>query len=148
METLTANEARGHLFLTVQEKVARQSMTPPRPVNAASVQVASAPYDYLYVSDLHFVRPVYLQVLAVLLTLLVTAAAAYAVFMRPLAELVVKSGALVLGVWASARVSVQARLQAGACVTGVSAVYHGLLHGPPRPCRRKFRRRPRTPARG
>jgi hypothetical protein len=38
-------------------------------------------------------------VLAVLLVLLVAAAAAYAVFMRPLQDLVLSSGALVLGVW-------------------------------------------------
>ncbi len=99
VEALSAEQARGHLFLTVQEQVARQSMDPPVPVDPASVRVASAPYEYISVSDLHFERPVYLQVLAVLLTLLVSAAAAYAVFMRPLSELVVNSGALVLGVW-------------------------------------------------
>jgi hypothetical protein len=38
-------------------------------------------------------------VLAVLLVLLVAAAAAYAVFLRPLNELVINAGALVLGVW-------------------------------------------------
>src|SRR5207253_10609574 len=46
-----------------------------------------------------FSRPLYLQALAVLLVLLVTAAAAYAVFLRPLDEIVINSGALVLGVW-------------------------------------------------
>jgi hypothetical protein len=38
-------------------------------------------------------------VLTVLLVLLVTAAAAYAVFLRPLSELIAGAGALVLGVW-------------------------------------------------
>ena len=37
--------------------------------------------------------------LAVLLVLLVASAAAYAVFLRPLQDLIVNSGALVLGVW-------------------------------------------------
>jgi hypothetical protein len=46
-----------------------------------------------------FARPRYLRVLAVLLVLLIASAAAYSVFMRPLADLVVNSGALVLGVW-------------------------------------------------
>jgi hypothetical protein len=95
----TADQARGRVFLTVQEALARQTMDPPVPVDPATVRVPSAPYDYLYVSDLRFARPIYLQVLAVVLVLLVTAAAAYAVFMRPLTELVVNSGALVLGVW-------------------------------------------------
>ncbi|HEY7067637.1 MAG TPA: hypothetical protein VII06_39640 [Chloroflexota bacterium] len=99
VETVTTSDARGHLFLTIQEQLARQNMAPPVAVDPASVRVETAPYDYLYVYDLRFQRPVYLQVLAVLLTLLVTAAAAYAVFLRPLSELVVNSGALVLGVW-------------------------------------------------
>jgi len=38
-------------------------------------------------------------VLAVLLVLLIAAAAAYSVFLRPLHDLVLNSGALVLGVW-------------------------------------------------
>jgi hypothetical protein len=98
-ETITPADAREHLFLTVQEQIARQSMDPPIAVDPATVQVPGAPYDYLYVRDLRFQRPVYLKVLALLLTLLVTAAAAYAVFLRPLNELVTNSGALVLGVW-------------------------------------------------
>ena len=44
-------------------------------------------------------RPHYLRLLSVILVLLIAAAAAYAVFMRPLQDLVVNSGALVLGVW-------------------------------------------------
>ncbi|MGD9891449.1 MAG: hypothetical protein AB7R89_18275 [Dehalococcoidia bacterium] len=44
-------------------------------------------------------RPHYLQVLTVLLVLLVTAAAAYAVFLRPLDQLVINAGALILGIW-------------------------------------------------
>ena len=98
-EAVTPTDAREHLYLSVQEQIARQSMEPPVAVEPVSVRVASAPYDYLYVRDLRFQRPVYLKVLAVLLTLLVTAAAAYAVFLRPLNELVTNSGALVLGVW-------------------------------------------------
>jgi hypothetical protein len=38
-------------------------------------------------------------VLAVLLVILIAAAAAYAVFMRPLHDLVINCGGLVLGVW-------------------------------------------------
>jgi hypothetical protein len=40
-----------------------------------------------------------MKTMAVLLVLMITMAAAYAVFMRPLADLVVNTGALVLGVW-------------------------------------------------
>jgi hypothetical protein len=44
-------------------------------------------------------RPRYVKLLAVSLVLMVTAAAAYAVLLRPLHELIIGSGALVLGVW-------------------------------------------------
>ena len=55
----------------------------------------------MYVSAyaLSFERPRYLRVLAVLLVLSIAAAAAYSVFLRPLEDLVVSSGTLVLGVW-------------------------------------------------
>src|SRR5262249_1722727 len=46
-----------------------------------------------------FARPVYLKVLTVLLVVLVSAAAAYAVLLRPLDQLIINSGALILGVW-------------------------------------------------
>ena len=98
-QPLTRAEAAGHLFLTVQEQLPRQSMSPPVFVDPQSVGGQSGPYEYLHVAELTFARPLYLRVLAVLLVLLVTAAAAYAVFLRPLHELVVNSGALVLGVW-------------------------------------------------
>jgi hypothetical protein len=39
------------------------------------------------------------RVLAVMLVVLIAAAAAYSVFLRPLHDLVVNAGALVLGVW-------------------------------------------------
>ena len=37
--------------------------------------------------------------LAVLLVVLIASAAAYSVFLRPLADLIVNSGAVVLGIW-------------------------------------------------
>jgi hypothetical protein len=46
-----------------------------------------------------FERPRYVRVMAVLLVVLIAAAAAYSVFLRPLHDLFVNSGALVLGVW-------------------------------------------------
>jgi len=49
--------------------------------------------------ELNFERPRYLRVLAVMLVLLMASAAAYSVFLRPLHDLVLNSGALVLGVW-------------------------------------------------
>src|ERR1051326_5796997 len=54
-------------------------------------------YIYLTQLDLHRLPPV--RLLAVLLVLLITAAAAYAVFLRPLQDLVVNAGALIIGIW-------------------------------------------------
>jgi ABC-type multidrug transport system fused ATPase/permease subunit len=99
VQTLTPEQARGHLFLSFQEQVPRQTMQPPRQVDPASVRPPNAPFDYLYVDVLTLVRPLWLRILAIMLVLLVAAAASYAVFMRPLHELVINAGALVLGVW-------------------------------------------------
>jgi hypothetical protein len=60
-------------------------------------------------------------VLTVLLVLLVSAAAAYAVFLRPLNELIVGSGALVLGVWGVRGVLL------GTSIPGITAVDLALI---------------------
>lgn len=99
VQTLTPAEAQGHLFLSFQEQVPRQTMDPPIAIDPTSMRPEHVPYDYLYVEALTLVRPLWLRVLAILLVLLVAAAGAYAVFMRPLNELVINAGALVLGVW-------------------------------------------------
>ena len=99
VQTLAPAEAAGQLFLTFQEQLPLQTMTPPAPLDPRGVRTEHDPYEYLLVAALSFHRPLYLPVLAVLLVLLVAGAAAYAVFLRPLQELVVNSGALVLGIW-------------------------------------------------
>jgi len=68
-------------------------------LDRASIRAADDPFEYVEAFELHFERPRYLRVLAVLLVLLVAAAAAYSVFLRPLHDLVLNSGALVIGVW-------------------------------------------------
>jgi hypothetical protein len=98
-QTLTAAEASGHLFLSVQELLPRQIMIGPNLLNPESLRAADDPFDYLEAFELRFERPRYVRVLAVLLVLLIAAAAAYSVFLRPLHDLVLNSGALVLGVW-------------------------------------------------
>jgi hypothetical protein len=74
-ETLSPADAKGHLFLSVQELLPRQTMTGPIMLDRASIRAADDPFEY------------------------VAAAAAYSVFLRPLHDLVLNSGALVLGVW-------------------------------------------------
>jgi hypothetical protein len=58
------------------------------------------PFEYALAFEVMFERPPYVRVLAVMLVILIAAAAAYSVFLRPLQDLVVNAGALVLGVWA------------------------------------------------
>jgi hypothetical protein len=67
-------------------------------IDPASIFSDGPQYIYIAATDITFSRPLYLQLLTVSLVLLITAAAAYAVFMR-LNQLVINSGALVLGVW-------------------------------------------------
>jgi hypothetical protein len=99
VQTLNAADASGHLFLSVQELLPRQVMIGPTLLDPASLRAPDDPFEYLEAFELRFERPRYVRVLAVLLVLLIAAAAAYSVFLRPLHDLVLNSGALVLGVW-------------------------------------------------
>ena len=99
IETLTAEKLAGHLTMSIQELLPRQIMSAPVPVDPASIREEDDSLTYGYAFGVSFDRARYLRLLAVILVLLIAAAAAYAVFLRPLQDLVVNSGALVLGVW-------------------------------------------------
>ena len=96
---LTRDEGRGLLALTLQEVLPRESMSQPIALSPGESEVERDPYQMQSLTLLRFWRPTHERVLAVLLVVLVAAAAAYAVFMRPLHDLVINSGGLVLGVW-------------------------------------------------
>ena len=98
-ETLSEAQARGHLFLSLQELLPRNTMRGPFPVDPHRIRSGGDPFAYATAFEMSFSRPPYLRFLSVLLVLLITAAAAYSVFLRPLHDLVVNAGALVLGVW-------------------------------------------------
>jgi len=98
-ETLSASQADDQLFLSLQELLPRNTMKGPFPVDPRSVREGDDPFEYAQAFALRFERPPYVQVLAVMLVVLIAAAAAYSVFLRPLHDLVVNAGALVLGVW-------------------------------------------------
>jgi hypothetical protein len=51
------------------------------------------------VEELSFGRPLYLQVLCVLVAILIGAAAAFAVFFRPFDQIILGAGGLILGVY-------------------------------------------------
>ena len=99
VETRTPEQATGHFFFTIQELLPRQMMLGPTMLDPKSVRAADDPFAYVEAFQVLFERPRYLRVLAVMLVLLVASAAAYSVFLRPLNDLVMNSGALVLGVW-------------------------------------------------
>lgn len=87
------------LFLSMRMQAPRLLVSTPRTLSPQQIATRGQGLPYYLTASMAFSRPLYLQVLALLLVLLVTAAAAYAVFLRPLDELVVNAGALVLGVW-------------------------------------------------
>jgi hypothetical protein len=99
VQPLSRADAAGHLVMTLQEQLPRENMAPPDAVDPDTASGEDDLYEMQTLQVLRFARSLHEQVLAVLLVLLVAAAAAYAVFMRPLQDLVLSSGALVLGVW-------------------------------------------------
>jgi hypothetical protein len=99
VENLTRAEASRHLLLTIQEQLSRKRMSAPAPIDPGVIRPSGGPLTYVAAYALAFEQPGYLKILAVLLVLLIAAAAAYAVFLRPLEDLLANSGALVLGVW-------------------------------------------------
>jgi hypothetical protein len=120
-QSLDGAAGAGALSLTMQMQAPRIVISSPQIIDTASVPSAGPLYNWVYISSVTFSRPVYLQVLSVLLVLLVTAAAVYAVFMRPLDQLLQNVGALVLGVW-----GIRAILL-GTSLTGVTAIDLSLI---------------------
>jgi hypothetical protein len=100
-ETLTLAQAAPYVTIWASARIPRINVEPlvVSSSDDPTVQRAVARQPYLFVDVVRFSRPLYLQVLTVCLVLLVSAAAAYAVFLRPLDQLIINAGALILGVW-------------------------------------------------
>ena len=99
IETLSPEQTPRHLSLSIQELLPSLLMSAPEPVDPESLRDPEDPIQYAGAYHVSFKRPRYLRVLAVMLVLLIASAAAYSVFLRPLADLIVNSGAVVLGIW-------------------------------------------------
>lgn len=95
---LTPAEIEGRLFMTVQEHIPRLNLVEV-PTTVTDQRPAAGDFAYLGVWTLVFVRPIYLQVLVVLAVLMVAVAAACTVLLRPLNDLILNTGGLVLGIW-------------------------------------------------
>jgi hypothetical protein len=121
LSELLPEEPATQFFITVQNRIPRVSMSAPTSFLSTTRLEG---YTLVSVDELRLYRPTYLAALAVLLTLLVTAAAAYAVFMRPLDQLVINAGALVLGVWGIRAILLGTGLTV---VTAVDLVLSGVI---------------------
>lgn len=100
-ETLTEAQAAGYATIWASARIPRIRVQPPADPAPSDpeTQATAGQQRYLFVDVIRFDRPLYLKVLTIFLVLLVTAAAAYAVFLRPLDQLIINAGALILGVW-------------------------------------------------
>src|SRR5262245_52103638 len=93
------DEAAARMHVTLQSDLPQMNMAAPVPRDATSLNMEEEGFDYFAIDALRFSRWRAGQGLAVVLVLLIAAAAAYAVFLRPLHDLLLSTGGLVLGVW-------------------------------------------------
>jgi hypothetical protein len=119
-----------NLHVTLQSDLAHLNMGVPTWIDPARVQAAADPVDFLYIFGLTFERPFYLKALAVLLVLLIAMSGCLAVFMRPIHDLFLGIGGVILGVWGVRAVIVQGTLPYVTAVDlALSAVILLLLLG-------------------
>jgi hypothetical protein len=102
--------ARERVSLTLEDQVVRLNMNPPIPVDPASVRSETDPVDFLLVDQLQWQRPLYLRIVTVLLVILISASAIFALGLRTLHELVLGIGGIILGIWGVRSVVVQTEL--------------------------------------
>jgi hypothetical protein len=120
-QEIAADDPRGRLAVRVENRIPRLRMAG-RTFPARSPEGA-APISSLGL-QLDFERPLYLRIVTVLLVVLIGAASAYAVFLRPLSELIINAGALVLGVWGIRAVLLGTELT---FMTGVDLALMGVI---------------------
>ncbi len=106
----TPDLARERVSLTLEDQVVRLNMNPPLPVDPASVRSPNDPVNFLLVDQLQWQRPVYLRIVTILLVILISASAVFALGLRTLHELVLGIGGIILGIWGVRSVVVQSVL--------------------------------------
>jgi hypothetical protein len=106
----TPDLARERVSLTLEDQVVRLNMVPPVPVDPASVRSPNDPVDFLLVDQLQWQRPIYLRIVTILLVMLISASAIFALGLRTLHELVLGIGGIILGIWGVRSVVVQTEL--------------------------------------
>jgi hypothetical protein len=103
-------QVQKRVSLTLEDQVVRLNMSPPQPVDPASVHSETDPVDFLLVDQLQWQRPLYLRIVTVLLVILISASAIIALGLRTLHELVLGIGGIILGIWGVRSVVVQTEL--------------------------------------
>jgi hypothetical protein len=99
LQPLTAAEAANHLRLTLREALPNFQMSVPVAIDPTTIRTPGLLYDYLYVVRMALGRPLDLQATAVVLMLLMTMVVAFAVATKPLSELLVGAGGMILALW-------------------------------------------------
>lgn len=102
--------AQRRVTLTLEDLVTRLNMSPPRPVDPATVRSPTDPTDFLLVNELKWERPEYLRITTILLVTLISASGVFALGLRSLHELVLGIGGIILGIWGVRSVVVQSPL--------------------------------------
>jgi hypothetical protein len=109
--TLNPEDAARFLFLSVNGSIPRAVMQHPRPLSLDKVFSDDPVWRFAGVWQIDFTRPLYLQVVAVVLVVLVSLAATFAVALAPLQNLVVSAGGLILGLWGIRAIVLGANLE-------------------------------------
>jgi hypothetical protein len=115
-----------NLQVTLQGDLARLQMAAPAWIEPDRVQADTDPLSFLYVFGLTFERPEYLKALTVLIVLLIAMSACFAVFLRPIHDLFLGIGGVILGVWGVRGIIVQGTLP---YVTAVDLALSGIIIG-------------------
>ncbi|HEX5497672.1 MAG TPA: hypothetical protein VFX03_00535, partial [Thermomicrobiales bacterium] len=105
-----------HAVVTLQNQLSQFVMEPPQVIDPARAAAATDPFALPLVESLHFQRPDYLEILAVLLVTLIAVSGSIALMRRAIDDLLLGIGGLILGVWGVRSVLVSQPLP------GVSAI--------------------------
>src|SRR5215211_3765192 len=110
-EVITNPElVRERISLTLEDQAVRLNMNPPVPVDPASVHSETDPVNFLLVDQLEWQRPLYVRIVTIVLVILISASAIFALGLRTLHELVLGIGGIILGIWGVRSVVVQTEL--------------------------------------
>jgi len=121
---LRPEELDRNLQITLEADLPRLNMAAPTWIEPDRVRADTDPVSFLYVFGLTFQRPEYLKELTVLLVLLIALSACFAVFLRPLHDLFLGIGGVILGVWGIRGIIVQGT---SGYVTAVDLALSGVI---------------------